>query len=54
MKVYVRSNGGNNIIILNGDRHSFRCRQRSKLQDGTGIESLGFISYKEMINDKRN
>jgi hypothetical protein len=51
MKVYVRSNFGNNIIILNGSRHSFRCRQRSKLQDGSSVPSLKFISYKAMIKD---
>ena len=51
MKVYVRSNFGNNIIILNGDRHSFRCRQRSKKSDGSIVQSLKFISYKGMIKD---
>ena len=51
MNVYVRSNCGNNIIILNGDRHSFRCRQRGKKSDGSGIQSLKFISYKGMIKD---
>ena len=51
MKVYVRSNYGNNIIILKGDRHSFRCRQRNKLKDGSSVPSLKFISYKEMMKN---
>ena len=51
MKVYVRSNGGNNIILLNGTRESFRCRQRNKLHDGTPIPSLRFVSYKEMLKE---
>ena len=53
MKVFVHSVNHKNIIILNGTRDSFRCRQRNKLQDGTKIESLGFISYKAMINETK-
>jgi hypothetical protein len=54
MKVIVHSENHKNIIILNGTRESFRCRQRNKLQDGTKIESLGFISYKAMINETKS
>jgi hypothetical protein len=44
---YVRTENGQ-IIILKGDRQSFRCRQRSRLEDGTLSISLKFISFKEM------
>ena len=44
---YVRTEKGQ-IIILKGDRYSFRCRQRSRLSDGTSCPSLKFISFKEM------
>ena len=53
MKVIVHSENHKNIIILNGSRHSFRCRQRSKKSDGSRVESLGFISYKAMINETK-
>ena len=53
MEVYVRSNDNNNMILLNGTRESFRCRQRNKLQDGTRVSSLRFISYKEMLKGKK-
>ena len=44
---YVRTDNGQ-IIILKGDRYSFRCRQRSRLSEGTSCPSLKFISFKEM------
>ena len=44
---YVRTGNGQ-IIILKGDRYSFRCRQRSRLSNGTSCPSLKFISFKEM------
>jgi hypothetical protein len=44
---YVRTENGQ-IIILKGDRYSFRCRQRSHLSNGTRCPSLKFISFKEM------
>ena len=37
----------NNIIILHGDRPSFRCRQRSILSNGNKIKPLRFVSFKE-------
>ena len=43
---YARSDN-NNIVILNGDRASFRCRQRSILSNGTKTKSLRFVSFKE-------
>ena len=48
MKVYVRSENNKNIVILNGDRESFRIRQRNKNMQGERYKSLKFISYKEM------
>ena len=51
INVYVRSNNNKNIIILNGDRQSFRCRQRGYTIDGIKTPSLKFISYKEMLKD---
>ena len=53
MKVYVRSENNKNIIILNGDRESFRIRQRNKNIHGERYKSLKFISYKEMKKDIR-
>jgi len=44
---YVRSDNGKNIIIFNGDRQSFRCRQRSIINDQK-VNSLKFVSFKEM------
>ena len=37
----------NNIVILKGDRSSFRCRQRSILSNGSKTKSLRFVSFKE-------
>lgn len=37
----------NNIIILHGDRSSFRCRQRSILSNGNKTKPLRFVSFKE-------
>jgi len=42
---YVRSTNGKKIIIMTGDRQSFRCRQRDKI--GTK-NPLKFVSFKEM------
>lgn len=39
----------NNIIILNGEQSSFRCRQRNK--DKKDI--FKFISYKKMLREKK-
>ena len=41
-QVYAR-NKKSNIVILQGDRYSFRCRQRDP-----NIKSFKFISFKEM------
>lgn len=42
IQMYVNT-GNNNVVILNGERDSFRCRQRNK--DKKDI--LKFISYKK-------
>ena len=40
-----------NILILNGDRESFRCRQRNKNMDGKKVKPFRFVSYKSMIKE---
>ena len=47
IQMYVITNN-NNVVILNGERDSFRCRQRNK--DKKDI--LRFISYKKMMREK--
>ena len=42
---YVRSENGKKIIVMTGDRQSFRCRQRDKIGKKN---SLKFVSFKEM------
>jgi len=44
---YVRTENGKNIIIFDGDRQSFRCRQRNTL-NGEKVNPLKFVSFKEM------
>ena len=44
---YVRTENGKKIIIFNGDRQSFRCRQRNTL-NGEKVNPLKFVSFKEM------
>ena len=51
MPAYVK-NINNNIVVLYGDRESFRCRQRNRYSDGKKVESFKFISYKSMLKDK--
>ena len=40
---------GNNVVILNGKRDSFRCRQRNKDKKDT----FKFISYKKMLKERK-
>ena len=42
---YVRSTNGKKIIIMTGDRRSFRCRQRDKIGKKNPLK---FVSFKEM------
>ena len=51
LTLYARSTNNKKIIILTGKRDSFRCRQRSKLSDGTKVSPLKFVSFKEMEKD---
>lgn len=44
---YVRTDNGKKIIIFNGDRQSFRCRQRNMI-NGKKVNPLKFVSFKEM------
>ena len=39
----------NNIVILNGIRDSFRCRQRNKDK----VDTFRFISYKKMLKERK-
>lgn len=45
-EMYVKTNK-NNIIILYGDRHSFRCRQRNTKKK----DLLKFVSFKSMMKE---
>ena len=49
---YVRSNNRKNIIILNGDRQSFRCHQRSIINNAK-VNSFKFVSFKEMMKESK-
>lgn len=49
---YVRSENGKKIIIMTGDRQSFRCRQRDRIGKKNPLK---FVSFKTMVKDvKRN
>lgn len=51
---YTKSSNGKKIIILYGDRESFRCRQRNKI-NGYKVKPLQFVSFKEMEKEiKKN
>ena len=49
LQMYVTT-PNNNIVILNGIRNSFRCRQRNKDKKDT----FKFISYKKMLRERKN
>ena len=44
---YTRSENGKRVIILQGSRPSFRCRQRSIMKDNTKSKPMKFVSFKE-------
>jgi len=49
---YVRSENGKKIIIITGDRESFRRRQRDRIGKKNPLK---FVSFKTMVKDiKRN
>jgi len=47
LTMYARSNNGKKIIILNGTRDSFRCRQRAITMNKEKVPPLRFVSFKE-------
>ncbi len=49
---YVKTENGKRIICFQGDRHSFRCRQRSK-SSGLKCPPLRFVSFKEMKKEMK-
>ena len=49
IKSYVLTKN-NNVIILNGKRESFRCKQRD---ESDNCESFKFISYKKMLKEAK-
>lgn len=54
IKSYVLTKN-NNVIILNGKRESFRCKQRdeSKNNESKNNEQFKFISYKKMLKEAK-
>lgn len=49
IKTYVKSDNGKKIILFQGKRNSFRCRQRCRMMDGQKCRPLRFVSYKETM-----
>ena len=49
IETFVKSDNGKKIILFQGNRASFRCRQRSRMMDGQKIKPLKFVSYKETM-----
>jgi hypothetical protein len=48
LQMYVTT-PNNNVVILNGIRDSFRCRQRKKDKKDT----FKFISYRKMLRERK-
>ena len=49
IKTYVKSDNGKKIILFQGKRNSFRCRQRCRMMNGQKCRPLRFVSYKETM-----
>ena len=49
IETFVKSDNGKKIILFQGNRQSFRCRQRSRDSDGEKCRPLRFVSYKETM-----
>ena len=49
IKSYILTNN-NNVIILNGRRESFRCKQRDESYNN---KKFKFISYKKMLKESK-
>ena len=41
------------IVILNGKRESFRCRQRNKYINDDDVKPFRFVSYRSMMKEAR-
>ncbi len=53
--LYVKSDQGHKIIIMNCNRSSLRYRQRNKNLNGKKTKPLKFVSFQEMVKIyKRN
>ena len=50
IQMYVKT-PNNNVVILNGYRDSFRCRQRNKDRDKK--DTFRFVSYKMMLKERK-
>ena len=48
IQMYVKT-PNNNIVILNGVRDSFRCRQRNKDKN----DIFRFVSYRVMLKERK-
>jgi len=48
IQMYVNT-PNNNVVILNGIRDSFRCRQRNKDK----VDTFRFVSYKKMLKERK-
>lgn len=48
IQMYVKTSN-NNVVILNGVRDSFRCRQRNK----DTKDKFRFVSYKVMLKERK-
>ena len=48
LQMYVNT-PNNNVVILNGVRDSFRCRQRNKDKN----DIFKFISYRKMLRERK-
>ena len=48
IQMYVKTKN-NNVVILNGVRDSFRCRQRKK----ETIDKFRFVSYKKILKERK-
>lgn len=51
---YVRSTNGKKIIIIIGDRKSFRCRQRNKIGRKNPLKFVSFKTMQKEIKKKNN
>jgi len=48
-RVYAKSENNKKIIIFDANLHSLRCRQRSRMMNGSRVCPLKFASYRETL-----